>query len=98
MAFVGRLDATHAHADDEAIDARIADDEVRAAAQDAERDAARPRPRPGVRDRRFVLGVDEEARGTPDAQRAVGREQDVLVGDHAFRAPGPARASRPPIA
>src|SRR5207244_10878322 len=65
---------------DERRDPLVGDDEVRAAAEDAEGEPATPRPRARVQEPGLVAHLDEVARRAADTQRAVRPERDVLGG------------------
>src|SRR5207244_7272097 len=63
---------------DERRDSLVGDDEVRAAAEDAEGEPATPRPRARVQEPGLVAHLDEVARRAADTERAVRPERDVL--------------------
>src|SRR5437016_1927929 len=65
---------------DDRRDSLVGDDEVRAAAEDAEGEPATPRPRARVQEPGLVAHLDEVARRAADTERAVRPERDVLGG------------------
>src|SRR5207247_6172782 len=77
---LARRDAAQGNPRDERLDTLVGDDEIRAAAEDAEGEPAPPRPCERVEESGLVVTLDEVARWPADAQRAVGRELDVLSG------------------
>ena len=77
-----RRKTAQAHPDHEAVDALVGDDQVRAAAQDSQRDAARPGPPPGRKHVCLVVSVGEEARRPADAQGAMRSQRLMLARRH----------------
>src|SRR5690606_11835310 len=72
------LDAGHRHLDDEPVEALVAHDEVRAAAEDSDAEAAQTSPAHAGDDGRFVSRDQVEAGGTAELERGPRRERDAL--------------------
>ena len=79
---LARGDAAQGDLDDEAVDAPVGDDEVGAAAQHAQRQAALARPRVRVEHGGLVRRAHEPARDAADAERREGRERHALEDGH----------------
>ncbi len=79
---LARGDAAEVDLHHERVHALVGDDEVRAPAQHAERDAARPRPGERVEHRGLLTRLDEPARGAADGQRGARRQRDALARRH----------------
>src|SRR5262249_44472710 len=95
-----RRETAQADSQHEAVDTLVGDDQVRAAAQDAQRKAARAGPPPGGDHLVLVARLDEEARGPAHTQGAVERQRLALARRHGastYSTGGAEYFARPPV-